>query len=126
MATDNLKGFRARTDQDDENERLVRSIRGLSEQGIDHYAISDVIASQDVIDALQGDTILAKLATHCAEILKVNMYRWSISNEPLKMHKEHLDSRAARLVIDWIESIKQTGEVAQQIIEQQDETDHEN
>lgn len=126
MPTDRLDGYRARTPEDDENERLVRSIRGLSEQGIDHYAIADVIASQDVIDALQGDTILAKLVSHCAEVLKVNMYRWSVSNEPQNMMKEHLDSRAARLVIDWIESIKQTGEVAQQLIEQQDETDHDN
>jgi hypothetical protein len=124
MATDHLEGFRPRTDQDDENERLVRSIRGLSEQGIDHYAISDVIASQDILDAINGDTILAKLVTHCAEVLKVNMYRWSVSNEPGKMQKEHLDARAARMVVDWIESIKQTGEVAQQIIEQQDETTH--
>ena len=117
---DRLEGYRARTDEDDANEALVRSIRGLSENGIDRYAIADVVASQDLIDALNKDTILAKLVSFCAMILKERMYSWSMSNEPEKMQSEHLEARAARLVISWIESIKQTGEVAQQLIEQQD------
>ena len=120
QSNDPLEGYRARTDEDDLNESMVRSIRGLSEKGIDYQSISDVIASQDLIDAINGDTILAKLAMHCATILSEHMYSWTVSNEPEKMIKEHLESRAARLVISWIEGIKQTGEVAQQLIEQQD------
>lgn len=120
---DPLEGYRARTEEDDINESMVRSIRGLSEKGIDYQAISDVIASQDLIEALNSDTILAKLISFCAEILKENMHKWSMSNEPEKMHSEHLEARAARLTIAWVESIHQTGEVAQQLIEQQDTTD---
>ncbi|MHC5061715.1 MAG: hypothetical protein ACYTFK_11605 [Planctomycetota bacterium] len=122
---DNLEGFRARTEQDDENEQMVRSIRGLSSRGIDYQAISDVIASRDLDEAISGDTILAKLAMHCAAVLSENMYRWSVSSKPEQMVEEHLESRAARLVVSWIESIKQTGNVSQQLIEQQDTEEHE-
>ncbi len=122
---DNLEGYRARTEEDDDNEMLVRSIRGLSEKGIDYQAISDVIASQDLIEAISKDSILAKLVMHCTGVLKENMYLWSVSREPEKMQKEHLETKAARMVIAWIESIRQTGEVAQQLIEQQDIYDEE-
>ena len=121
MSTDDpLKGYRARTEEDDLNENMVRSIRGLSEKGIDYQSISDVIASQDLIHALNSDTILAKLITHVALVIKTNTYAWTVSNEPETLKREHLETRAARLVIAWVESIRQTGVVAEQLIKQQD------
>jgi hypothetical protein len=118
---DPLEGFRARTpEEDDQNEELVRNIRGLAENGIDYRAISDVIAAEDVVRALHGDTTLAKLASHCAGVITENSYAWSVSNEPEKLVGKHLETRAARMVIAWIESIEQTGKVAEQLIQQQD------
>jgi hypothetical protein len=118
---DPLDGFRARTEEDEENEVLVRGIRGLSERGIDPHTIADVVASQDLVEALKADTILAKLVMFCAEILKEHMHAWSESNEPEKMNQQHLESRAARLVIRWVEIIQETGDISQQLIEQQEE-----
>jgi len=123
---DPLDGFRARTEEDDENEQLVRSIRGLSSNGIDYHSIADVVASNDLNTALTTDTTLAKLVSHCAFTIKLHQHAWSTSNEPEKMHKEHLETRAARMVIAWIESINETGKVAEQLIQQQDIEDDDN
>lgn len=125
-STDPLEGFRPRTEQDDQNESLVRSIRGLSERGIDAQSIADVIASQDLIDALNGDTILSKLVSHVARTIKEHTYAWTVSSEPEKMKKEHLEVRAGRMVIAWIEEVQQTGDVAEQLISQQDTIDDDN
>lgn len=126
MSTDPLDGFRARTPVDDQNEELVRSIRGLSENGIDYQSISNVIAADDLINALHEDTTLAKLVSHCAVVINTHAFAWTVSNEPEKMDAQHLEARAARMVIAWIEQIEQTGKVAEQLIEQQDIEDDDN
>lgn len=120
QSTDPLEGYRPRTEEDDENERMVRSIRGLADRGIDYTTMSDVVAAQSLMDALKRDTTLAKLVTYCAAVIKSHTYTWTRSNRPEEMSKEHLETRAARMVIDWIESIEQTGMVAEQLIKQQD------
>jgi hypothetical protein len=117
---DPLDGYRARTEQDDENEEMVRSIRGLTSRGVDLETIADVVASQDLIEALNSDSILAKLVSHCANVLRYQMHAWSMSLTPEKMQQEHLQARAARLVISWIEDIQGSGKVAEQLITQQD------
>lgn len=122
MAKENdpLDGYRARTEQDEENEVIAESLRGLAARGIDEETVADVIASEALIAAMSGDTVIAKLVTHCALIIKTNSYKWSISNAPATLVKEHLETRAARLLVEWIESIVQTGQVAEQLIKQQD------
>lgn len=120
QSTDPLEGFRPRTEEDDANEKMVRGIRGLANRGIDYTTMSDVVASQNLMDALKEDTTLAKLVTYCAEVLKTNTYAWTRSNDPASMVGAHLECRAARMVIDWVESIEQSGMVAEQLISQQD------
>lgn len=123
QSTDPLEGYRPRTEEDEANERMVRGIRGLADRGIDYNTMADVVASQNLMDALKADTTLSKLVTYCAAVIKANTYAWTRSNEPDKMAKQHLEARAARLVIDWVESIEQNGMVAEQLIKQQDTED---
>ena len=120
MATDKLDGYRARTQDDEENEVIVRSIRGLSEKGIDYHSIAEVIQSEDLVRAISEDTPLAKLVNFCAGIIKENTYQWSMVDDPSTVNNLHLQTRAARMVIAWTESILDTGKVAVQQIQQQD------
>jgi|GEM_PF-4727570 len=117
---DPLEGFRARTQKDDDNEEIVRSIRGLNERGIDYQSISGLIASNELKAALSEDTTLAKLATYCHEVMVENSTRWATADDPRDVDKLHLETRAAGMVIAWMDSIIQTGEVAEQLIEQED------
>ena len=125
QSTDPLEGYRPRTEEDDENERMVRSIRGLADRGIDYTTMSDVVASQNLMDALKSDSTLSKLVTFCAEVIKAHTYAWTRSSAPEQMAEAHLEARAARMVIDWVESIEQSGMVAEQLIKQQDTEDNE-
>jgi len=122
---DPLEGFRARTDEDDLNEQVVRGIRGLSEAGIDYQAISDVIQSDDLVAALNDDKPLAKLVDHAAKIIKENSWEWSMANNHDDVKDLHTETRAARIVISWIESIVQTGEVAKQLISEEEVEENE-
>ena len=120
---DPLDGFRARTDQDDQNEEFVRSVRGLSAKGISVPDIALVIDRDEVIKAINEDTILRRLVNKCTEILKVNAYQWSMSNTPDETKELHLESRAARMVIDWLEGVILEGDVAEKLIAQDDEVE---
>lgn len=120
---DPLDGFRARTEEDDANEEMVRGIRGLAEAGIDYKSIGDIVQSNDLVRALGEDKTLAKLVDHAAKIIKENTYLWSLADNPRTTDGLHLQTRAARIVISWVQSIVQTGEVAEQLIEQQELSD---
>ncbi len=118
---DALEGFRARTDEDEQNEELIRSIRGLSSAGINVSDIALVIDRDEILKAINEDGILKQLVHKCSEILRINAYEWSMADNPEMTKDLHLESRAARIVIDWIEGVIQMGNVAEQLIAQDDE-----
>jgi len=117
---DPLDGFRARTDDDDANEEIVRGIRGLSEMGIDHALIADIVSSRDLRHALTEDKVLSKLVDHAVKIIQNNSLAWTESNEPEKLKREHLEARAAHIILTWAEAIIQSGKVAEQQVAEQE------
>ena len=124
QSTDPLEGYKPRTEVDEANEAFVRDIHAYADRGIDYASMADIRASQNLIDALKEDTVLAKLVTHCANVIQSHSYEWTCSNEPDTLKGKHLEARAARLVIAWVEAIETDGYVAEQLIKQQD-TNHE-
>jgi len=123
--TDPLQGFRGRDNDFDLSESMAESAQALADMGVDYRHIADVIVSNDLQDALNEDTLMARLAGFCALKIKENTYTWSTSNDPCdkSMLKAHLETRAARLVISWIEQIVETGKIAEQIIERQEHSE---
>jgi len=120
---DPLEGFRARTDQDEVNEQIVDNIRGMADNGVDYVSMSVIMLSNELKAALKEDKLLRRLVAEVTGTLKECSHAWSESDDPDKTKELHLKARACKLVLNWIEGILQAGEVAEQLIAQEDNED---
>jgi len=117
---DPLDGFRKVERSDDERlEDEIRALHRLNEDGIDIDLLREVIKADQLVDALQGEKVMARLMTHITQRYDECTKAWSLLDDPrsTKAVEYHTQVRAARMVINWVQTILENGNVAQRQIE---------
>ena len=114
--TDNLSGYRSREGAgDDEIEAEVRALHSLENDGIDVSLVRDVIRSDELVKAMQGNRVVGRLVTYATERLDECSKAWQQMADPNSVAglNAHREARAARLLIDWIEQQLKIGSQAE-------------
>ena len=119
-STDPLEGYRGVERSPDERiEDEVRIIHRLNEDGIDIELVREVVKADQLIEAMKGDKVLARLVTHVTTKMDEASKQWSACSDPRSDQavRLHAEARAARMVIDWIQYVLETGAQAQKQME---------
>lgn len=120
-SADPLDGFRGRDDGNYEQmEEELLSFRALSQDDADFELLRNIIKHDAIMEALQQEgSAFQRLATHAVRCLDVARKDYEAAGNP---HSDeaidaHLRARAARLVVDWIETELEAGRQATQQVE---------
>jgi len=127
-APDQLEGFRGRQISPEEQlEDDVRDLHNL-ESEIDEQLVREVLKSDQLIAAMQGDSVLGRLVTMITKRIDDCAKVWSSQQDPTSMAalNAHREARAARLLIDWIEMTINSGSTAETQLHEADRHDQEN
>ena len=124
--TDPLDGFRGRDEDLSDEEEILAAVTGLRELHVDPETVRLFVMSEKLTEALADpNSMIGRLADYCVELIKDNSMVWANSDDPTseECKQLHLESRAARIVLGWVNSVINTGKVAAQELEEMEPAD---
>lgn len=127
QADDPLEGYRGRVDNPSAQEFLEQEIRSVHEwaaNDVDIEAMRDVIRMDDLIAELKNENSTVRrlvdyVTTRLDECSKV----WQLESDPSSVAAldAHRDARAARMILNWVHMIIETGQQAERQLEVENE-----
>jgi len=123
-----LDGFRGRDITPEEQlEDDMRDLHDLDSE-IDVQLVREVLKSDQLVTAMQGDRVVARLVTMVTQRIDDCAKVWSTQQDPTSIAalNAHREARAARLLIDWIEKTINSGSTAETQLHEADRYDQEN
>jgi hypothetical protein len=119
---DPLDGYRGRqplTDDEMANDEML-AFQQVREKGVETDLIADVLKADELVMALKSDTVMARVATHAAKRIDTCQQQWTACADPTceRCLNAHREARAARIIIDWIQSEINVGRNAERVVNQ--------
>ena len=124
-ASDPLDGYRGRPTLGEYEalEEEVRAFREFADSDIDIECLADVLKKDNLLKELKDESsTLKRLVTHAYKVMDNATKRWQFEGDPKSVAavNAHGDARAARLVIDWIETQIEIGNQSERQLEAED------
>jgi len=119
----NLDGIRGKpVVADSYASEMYEAIQSLRGMGINDELVRDVVVAEQLIEALDEDTLMKRLFSDCQERLIAAQNAWSGCFDPssAEMRSVHTEARAAQMLIDWIGEILTAGAKAEQEIAEEE------
>lgn len=125
-AVDALDGYRGQPERSEEEyvEGEVRAIHEWAEHDVDIESMRDVIRMDDLLRELKDESsTVRRLVDHVTKRIDECSIAWQLAADPtgLDAVNAHRDARAARLVLDWIQTTIDQGEQAERQLEVENE-----